>query len=480
MRRGRVSASVAGMTSADGIRDEEVFSAWLDALPRGTDAEKAAASRWPVILAHRAVMRVLPSYWGERVSDGREREALTTFAALQCALAAGVAGRHPTPEIRAAALAAHNVSNFRAAHRVSSFGFSVIAVQAAARAANGVNVTADAARAVHAAAIAYAMVTDAEATRAAYNAVYGVDVIAASNAFRSGRVIVASGPASAAYWREVNADCTALMAGEPLDRKPLRSEENNTFTVLWSNTREKLLAQGPEWQFWVDWYDKTWAGAAQDWQGLLTKVALIDGAVWGQGPAAVAAEIARIEAEIGSASPDRADLGRVLSALPAGRATDVAQVRRAFAAHRAELPPTFDAVLGFITLEVERLQVRRNYRDADDAAEARRQIGVLTTLYQAVEALKALVPGKVGMTDDDAEKAEKLARLFARKFQEWPRANADELVDNAYRCALVGATTVMLPMIGVTTPYAFAAGLVWFGRKGFADAEKMAKDALKS
>lgn len=209
------------------------------------------------------------------------------------------------------------------------------------------------------------------------------------------------------------------------------------------------------------------------------KVALIAQEVWDQGAKAIAAEIARIEEELGSASPSERALHQTLSGYPSGSEADVERVRRAFVAHRAELPPTFDAILGLVFLEVERLQAR-NYRDADDMAEAKRQIGVLSVLYQSVEALQLIVPTTAEMNLADAQKAEKLSRVFVEKFTEWPRVHADDLVDSTFRFGLVGATTVMLPLIGVATPYAFAAGLVLFGGKKMADAVKVAKDAMKA
>ena len=93
--------------------------------------------------------------------------------------------------------------------------------------------------------------------------------------------------------------------------------------------------------------------------------------------------------------------------------------------------------------------------------------------------MKGLVPLTAVMPLADAEKAEKLGRVFVKKFQEWPRANSDELVDSTYRGALVGATTLMLPLIGVPVTYAVAAGMVFFGGKKFVDAAKSAKDLIK-
>jgi hypothetical protein len=62
---------------------------------------------------------------------------------------------------------------------------------------------------------------------------------------------------------------------------------------LWHETRGKLLAEGSDWQFWIDWYDNVLHGDPQDWL-LLTKIALIDPLVWNKGADHVNALIKQI------------------------------------------------------------------------------------------------------------------------------------------------------------------------------------------
>jgi hypothetical protein len=207
---------------------------------------------------------------------------------------------------------------------------------------------------------------------------------------------------------------------------------------------------------------------------MLYQIALIDDGIWKKGADAVAEEIARIEVEFETGDDD---FDKTISALPPASPDRVQATKQAMERHRADLPPTFDAILGFIALEVKRLQ-ERNYRDADDEEEAKRQIRTLTTIYRAVEALQALVPDGPDMLLEDAEKAEKLARLFLNKFKAWPRENAEELVDNTFRLGLAGITAYLLPMIGVSPVAGLAAGMIVFGNKSFADKVKAAKDLL--
>ncbi|WP_305970471.1 MULTISPECIES: hypothetical protein [unclassified Mameliella] len=148
------------------------------------------------------------------------------------------------------------------------------------------------------------------------------------------------------------------------------------------------------------------------------------------------------------------------------------------------LPPTLDNILGYISLEIDRLQ-SRNYRDAEDAAEAQREIRVLTTIHVALSRLETLVPDGADMPEADAEQAEKLTRPVFRRVREWPRAkpgtfddNAADLVDRAYRAAMVGGFACLAPMVGAAPDKALIAGAVVFGGKKIIDSVKAAKDAF--
>lgn len=57
--------------------------------------------------------------------------------------------------------------------------------------------------------------------------------------------------------------------------------------MLWHGERN--------WNFWIDWYEKCLAGAPQDWEGLLTDIALIPSEDWGKGPEHVAELIAQLQ-----------------------------------------------------------------------------------------------------------------------------------------------------------------------------------------
>lgn len=83
-----------------------------------------------------------------------------------------------------------------------------------------------------------------------------------------------------------------------LFHEPIWSETEEPEAV--AEARGKLLAfldaEPAVWGFWRRWYQAMFDGRPMDWE-LQRRVALIPGSVWEEGPEAVAAEIARIEAE---------------------------------------------------------------------------------------------------------------------------------------------------------------------------------------
>ncbi len=425
------------MVKADEIRDEESLQGWV----------QWRAPHEPVVISQRTVCRVLPLY-GRAMRDGWALKNDLTSLPLQRLNLTGVAtglvhqlDRLPSPPPNSAAMK-------KASNLARDAGEVLLAIIP--------DVT------LGAADIAFGARSD-------------------TNYMRGDVARVVDGTARAAedadgIWAQVREDARLLEADADLLETSLWSTGAPGWFQKADREMRAIWEADPAFIFWLRWWDGVVSGKPLPWS-LQERVALISDEIWQQGPEAVAEAIREIE-EDNRPSIEPA-LGQQVAALPAGASADVAKVRRAFSTHRFELPPTFDAVLGLITLEIERLQRLRNYRDEDDADEAKRQIGVLTTLYRSVEGLRALVPETAEMSLSDAEKAEKLSRLFIRKFTEWPRTNADELVDSAYRFGLVGATTAMLPLIGVTKPYALAAGLVLFGSKKMVDAVKIAIDAIK-
>ena len=269
-------------------------------------------------------------------------------------------------------------------------------------------------------------------------------------------------------------DVLVIEGGEDLNSVPLwRHDEPVFFKVLSDEILLKLNDR--KWDFWRRWWDGAKSGNPLNPDLQLAIVQELTEDDWSS-PEKAAVAIARIEARFES---ETEPVDRQLSLLAPADTSDVEKLRASMVAHRRDLPPTLDALLGFISLEIERLQ-SRNYRDEEDAVEAQRQIRILLTIHDTVSRLPALVPETDQMPIEDAEKAEKLTRLFLRKYSEWPRSNADELVDNSYRIALIGAVATVLPMLKIDPTAALAAGLCLFGSKRMVEMAKAAKDFSKS
>lgn len=416
------------MRAAD-IKDRETLEAWL----RGRPEQDA------IVIAHRAALRVLP-IWGAAMGEDWTRKGdLTALPVLHCGLISAVAGSLPAADIQ-------DASRFAAA------------------AAAGSAVDADAPDDAFSAAAAAVDATFASAVDAASAAALAVTLV----------------------------DAYALVRA---DAEIVEGEGNPVRAALWSGKMPKALAQAERamlaiwdsepaarWAFWRRWWAGAKAGAPIDPQLQLAIVQGIDEETW-KDTDAVAARIVEIEREfrdgLGGVAQDLLDL-------PPAPTSVVATVRQAMVQHREALPATFETILGYILLEVARLQAR-NYRDDDDAVEAQRQIRTLTTIYEAVERLSALVPDSPDMPEGEAEEAEKLSRLIFRRFCDWPRAkpgvfedNAADLADSAYRAALVGGFACLAPMIGTAPDKALIAGAVLFGGKKIVDTAKAAKEAFGS
>lgn len=289
-------------------------------------------------------------------------------------------------------------------------------------------------------------------------------------------------------WHNVRVDALQSAPGAKGLSQSLWARVDSPLQEQWNRTRRDWTVPDAPFAFWLRWYDSVLDPRLHPAfpDEMLFRVATeIDNDTWDAGPEAVADAIREIEAEYAG---DAEDVDKRIAAMPPAPADRVAATKLAMERYRADLPATFGSVLGFIALEVERLQTR-NCRDADDEEEAKRQIRTLTTLYRTVERLQTLVPKTDDMPTEDAEKAEKLARLYLSKFRDWPRDHVDDVVGGVYtmgveiagntiRMGLVAATAFALPMIGVPTPWALGAGIAVFGNKTIADAAKFVQESV--
>lgn len=417
------------------IKDRDSLQSWLTDWSRENRLDEDAAQAAAVTVAHRAAMRELPLCWARTSKVRALRVGLPELSVLRCCLTSGVAGERLTPEIR---LAAH----FAVVRYTGATPFT-----AASRAA-----------------LAAANVVDAAFAGAASSAASAVGA-----AFSAAETIDASG-----FLTCIQNDCRALSEGGDVFATPLWHDQAPPYARQWQEV--KAQATGPEWAFWIKWYDDALAGRTPDWT-LLEQIALIDNAVWEAGPQAIAREIEKLRAVRPESSNLELD-ARLRAMSPAPQAT-VAGVRQAMERNRRELPPTYEAIESLILLELERQQ-KRNDRD-----DAKYQIRIYVTLYEAIVQMRQAVPAAGAVTEPQAAQTEKLWRLYSRKMADLPRQKADEVVQGiwetgtgAVQFGLIGWSAYVAALLGLPVNAGVAVGALCFAPKKAGTIIKSAKDLL--
>ena len=315
--------------------------------------------------------------------------------------------------------------------------------------------------------------TPAIATSAADNASFTVAAAAAAaSSFASADASAAYASYLADIWDFARLDLTDGEHG------PLWGDGAipDALVQVWADAKT-AMGKDPkaDWSFWIAWYERVLAGRdflPNDMAPILNELRKAD---WNKGPAHINPLFDGVLAKYRAQDIEVSGSDQVR--LTSGTAQKIERTRVAMVAHRKSLPTTFDAILGFVTLEIERLQ-GLNYQNDDVRDEALRQIRVLTTIYETVGRLMPLVPTTDAMSLADAEKAEGLVQIYVTQIQEWPRNIAQELVDSTYRLALIGCVAAAAPMVGISASIAAVAGGAMFGGKKLIDSAKAAKDAL--
>ncbi|MDN5785556.1 hypothetical protein [Pseudorhodobacter sp.] len=406
------------------IKDRETLEAWLKGRPQGDS----------VLIATRAALQVAPLWFAAMGQDWASRRDLTSLSVLRSLLISWVACKYPTDDIKSAARAA--AASTRAAYADSAYADSA-ARAASVSAAHSADAVADSAYAAY----AYAVTRVYAATRAAY-----------------------SDSDYAAVWGLVRAECEWLEAGgKALDGQPLWHDGENPFQSDWTSTQALWSdPQGGPYAFWLRWYGAALQGKHLN-LALEHDIALIPNEDWEKGPDHIAALIADLEKKY-SDQKEPSPLDDDLAQLSAAPKTKVQAVQAAIALNHEALPPTFDAIEGYITLEINRLQTL-NFETDKEAEDCRRFIRVLITLYAAIQRMRANIPQNGVVTLQQASEVEKLSRLYMRKFSELPRSKADEVVNGTWMAAkgalqvtLIGASTATL-MAGIGLPGMVAAAV---------------------
>lgn len=272
-----------------------------------------------------------------------------------------------------------------------------------------------------------------------------------------------------------------------LARAPLWPDRDSPRKIgeMWRILRARWSQDPETWSFWIDWYEGLLEGRAPDWE-LWRDVALIKDDHWKAGPEAVAGEIDKIRKR--RATLSEADIPHeveeALARQGKGQPSVVEFVRDAIERNRESLPPTFDAIEGLILLEIERLQ-QDNYLNMNAPEHVAQSIGVLLTLFETLQKLRATIPQEGPVGTEVAERSEGLLRLYARKFAELPREKVDEVKDGVWdsakgagRVSLIFASTALAGSLLPALPahLAFAGAAMVFAPKQAGDLLKAAKE----
>jgi len=388
--------------SAD-IKDGDRLEAWLKDQPR-------EVSVW---IAARAAARVLPTWWQEVLTKdwARDRD-LTALPVLRSLLISSVGATVSTEDMKAARVANAGAAM---AYTNTHMGHAFAATDAAAK-------VAPYAAANAAASAAVANVADAVSDAAAAAADAG------SNAAAAARSV----------WNAVRIDAEQGSGGEILRFLPLWADATNPLAKMWQEVQAKVQVSeaADHWQFWIDWYQAQLDGRpmlgdeARTWE-MLEKIALIDPKDWDQGPEVVNPLIARIWVKYKSIPDPVKSLNEMLADQPDATKVRIHEVRQVMDRAKRDLPPTFDAILGLILLELERLQ-HKNYESELEQLEGKRQISVFLTLYEAVERMQALLPNENPATTADAEEMEGLLRLYFDRFRGLCREKVDDVANGVW------------------------------------------------
>jgi len=413
------------MVEVSDIVDEESLRAWLDARPKETRQADAVA------ISSRAAMRVMPVYVSRLGRGNWERQVLAkALPLLRSLLTSKATVKFPTQELRHASLLAADAT--REDNESTTINYSAAAATASAFGASpGFNSSVSAASVFYACSI------------------------------------------TSGIWEHVISDATMVTTGKfPSDSKLWIGGTSLQVETDWKAACQ-WLSVNPGHDFWIRWYEAALEGRplTGDWDShwqMLRDIALIPSEDWEQGAEHVAGLISEIEANYRPKPP-----------VPSQSTTlDVssAQIQSSLRVNRLTLPPTFEAVLGHLELEILRLQGINHWVSEEQQEQSRDLVRRLLAMSDAIGTLKAQAEAMTPEpTVEDAEETKKLWQEYLIFGRAWPRDNAPEIVDSAWRGGLIGLTFGGLTLCGMAaTPALGVAGLL-FGTKKLVEAAKAVK-----
>ncbi len=423
---------------AEDIRSADDLEAWLNGLP-----EEQVLQIAPQI-AHRAALRLLPvwaAYW-----SNFNHETTSGVSVFRCHLLCAVALHDRDADLDFEMFNAKSNWQAAASHAVASFK------HVAARDSN------------------HPMTENSKhfakvASKAAEHA--GISVSIVRRVIRSEATIVFSAAKLGAAEAALMADIAAWERGCFLLDRPLFPPENDAMQRTWADAAP-LFERHPAWQVFKDLYENSLHAHPQNWP-LLIALAQKDEAFWTGTDKQVLDRIAGVMEEFSTIGADQGSpnltpdeiIDRALQDRPSSTTSEIGAVKQAISATRSELPATFDAVLGMISLELDRLQTI-NFTSDEHQEICVQQIKTLSVIFRAIERIRDAVPDGV-VEDKDAEKILSLGRVFANQYMAWPRQKVKHIVDTSWNFALTGGCSAVLLGLGLPTPVVAAtAGAAFF------------------
>lgn len=409
------------------MSDPDRLTAWFEALPRGTEAERAESRRKAIAVAHRAAMRSLPLLWAATRRSQSDVMQDIGADALHLCLASGVAAARPTPEILA--VASHPRGRRDPPEADSG-------IQSTIRKSN----------------LSSAGIEDI------FYAIANV------------RGVFAEPPQFGGLWQwsdppenvtSIEADCEALEEGQAIEKLPLWHGPN-PLAATWAELRSHMSEEDGEESFWITWYERVLRGYPPD-ENLLTKIALIPAQDWAKGPLHLNAIIAEIVRSHQSNSPQ----------LNQGT---IKLIQRTVAANTEVLPLQLAALLQVIDDEYERLRGD----NALDPELRERMLAAFQRIRDAAIGIGVALPDQGAPDEVAAIEIGRWGAVLASALKHWNNEakkivlgrEADPRVAFGSRVVVGGAVAGVL--IGIGLPgYATLAGGAILMNDGLRDLKKV-------
>ncbi len=402
------------MNGAPEITSEAALAQWLSKLPQALEQTPEKSRGIAIALAFRAALRILPAEWDFATANHGVVRGVTPLPSLYRLVVAGASSFSERDGLDAASHAAHVF--------YASSGLAVFL----------------------------------PLSPSAFGAV-------AAPTFAARFIVRTFEDAKGVGHRELRSDCAFVLGGGDLRGRQLFNEGDNPHRALWLEVRERHASMF-QWAFWIDWYEKCLAGAPQDWEGLLTDIAVIPSDEWDKGPEHIAELIAQLQKKHEATAPRLAE-------------NTLRAIQTAVARNGPALALQLDALAQLVEIELERI---RGKNPEDDLAQQEREhlIAVFTRMREAIASMRALLPADGRLDDAGAQEMGGWAVVLAQAGEAWNSEAKRMLlndpaskVETAGRLVAAGSVAGVLTACGLPILGAIAGGVI-IGEKKLTDLTK--------